>query len=801
MPNSIYLGIDFGTSHSSIAYVKSYGAADPRPQIDVSTVSIPVGDDGFATAERLPTVLASSMDGQRPGWIFGWEFFRQFWGRRQKTQLLRHGENFFHSVKSDLGTLRVYPHASSPDYRTPESVAAAIIKQLLEGAKKALPGHDVYKAKVVISVPASLSTLGREETLAAAKSAGLNLDNVDLVDEPVAALLDYLNSNKAAAVLMDGKLKNLLVFDYGGGTLDLSLVRASFDGANRSTGLRVLNLAISQYRRLGGDDIDKAIMETIVWPQIEKESGTVRSGLSSDVRAQVNDTLTPTVARQLKEEICRAIEQNADDDGEYSSHDLKVTKELHGDFDGIELPPRFEITAAEFEDIMRPFLADPLSDDNTASLSCSLLWPMLEVIDRGGLNPAQLDAVILHGGSCRNPLVRSLLSEHVGGTGHLFESATIEETPNLDTSVARGAALACYWKNERDVEIVAPIIAEGIGIMTLDDKPVTLVEANEDLPFPGEDETHTVGEDFYVPADNLERMLVPFFSGEETLRITNSILIDIPAGTKRGTKVAIKLRVERNKTLRWWCRIGKNKFFEAKPVNSPWASSLPSAEIKKLHDHRRAMRETLKTSGQVSSGMTLSEVSLLYNAGRSDDAELLVCDTIRRSGLTYSLANWLGLIAHQRGDKAGAVRWHGKAAEMAPSNAIIVGNYGCILQAAGRTQEAEAKMREALAKDPNLGYLYQWLGDMYRAQGNEERAQAEYGEALKIARKAVISAPDSADDWRRVANLSRRVGDYADATEADSRAARLAKSEKIGGDPRHVIAGPDSGVFSDEDAS
>ena len=97
----------------------------------------------------------------------------------------------------------------------------------------------------------------------------------------------------------------MLVFDYGGGTCDVALVKARFDPAARA-GLSVENLAISSYHRLGGDDIDRAVMDVVVWPQIA--SPAERAGLTLAARRLVEDTLVPTVARVLKERLCRAVE-------------------------------------------------------------------------------------------------------------------------------------------------------------------------------------------------------------------------------------------------------------------------------------------------------------------------------------------------------------------------------------------------------------------------------------------------------------------------------------------------------------
>jgi molecular chaperone DnaK len=521
----VYLGIDLGTSNSSIAYVLG---GDPRDavaqKIPVHVVKVSMDEEGGAKAERLPSVIASSLDRRSRKPLMGWEFFHELSGRKRKTGLLRHGETFFRSVKSDLGSLRVYPHACMTEFQTPEKVAAAILKRLLKEAEEALPGYNLKKAQVMISVPASLNTLGREHTLEAARLAGLDTDSIQLVDEPVAALLDWLNDGRAAGVLDTSQPKNVLVFDYGGGTLDLSLVRARFDPTNQTTGLHVENLAISQYRRLGGDDVDRAVMSEIVWPQIKEQRGTERDALPSDLRQQIEDTLTPTVARRLKEGICRKIKETSRE-GHRAARKLEHIEPLQVIFEEIELPRNFKITADGFQEVMWPFLMPPNEDvlaDEDLRRQC-LLVPVLEVLKRGGIETEELHALVLHGGSCRNPLVRELLTETFGDQTSLFHNTQVLETPDLDTSVAKGAALTAYWRHERDTHIVTPIIAEDIGILTLDDKPVKLLKSGQSLPFPDGDGVHEVPVPFYVPQSKLRHLLVPFYTGQHTRRITECL--------------------------------------------------------------------------------------------------------------------------------------------------------------------------------------------------------------------------------------------------------------------------------------
>jgi molecular chaperone DnaK len=299
--NKAFFGIDLGTSNSSIAYVVD----DPRQHKSqfITVEVVPANDAEGEKANRLPTLVSRNFtDKRKKRLLIGWEVLRAFAQHRRDNRPNRHGVDFFRSVKSDMGSNRVYPRAFSEDCNTPVKVSEKVVSHLIKLACGRLSSQDPRNAQVVITVPASFNALAREDTLQAAYAAGLQRGSVKLLDEPVAALLDLLNHSNAGLVLDSTEYKNLLVFDYGGGTCDLTLVRARFDDKTQ-TGLHVETLAISQYRQLGGDDIDRRVMSEVVWPQICDQSD--ESKLDRGTRRGVEDTLTHTVARGLKERLCR----------------------------------------------------------------------------------------------------------------------------------------------------------------------------------------------------------------------------------------------------------------------------------------------------------------------------------------------------------------------------------------------------------------------------------------------------------------------------------------------------------------
>lgn len=261
-----YFGIDLGTSSCSVAYVVD----DPRLRSQQLLSVLPVTfDRGGETSNRLPSVISVDLDERRderrkklPGVVRGWAFFQQLFDRKPPSPLLKRGRDYVSSAKSDLGGFKVYPHSKIPGVRTPVQATEKLIEEVIRATRSARAELDPTKSKVVVTVPASFSAIARAQTLEAIHGAGFRSEHVELLDEPIAALIDLLNSPDGAAFL-DETPRNVLIFDYGAGTCDLALVRVRFDSST-STGLSVQNLAISPYLRLGGDDVDRAVLDHVL---------------------------------------------------------------------------------------------------------------------------------------------------------------------------------------------------------------------------------------------------------------------------------------------------------------------------------------------------------------------------------------------------------------------------------------------------------------------------------------------------------------------------------------------------------
>lgn len=802
--NNLFFGIDLGTSQCSIAYV----ADNPRVRSEriITPVLVEVRQDALSAAvsDRVPSVIgADFFDRRRRNLLFGWDFLAMFdRRRRQPLEPLRRGHDFFHSVKSDMGTNRVYPFSQLPHGRTPVEITARLLEQLSRLASETNPDLDPRNGQVVMTVPASFSALAREDTLDAAGQAGFSRDRVELLDEPVAALLDTVN-HQSSATFLSNEFQHVLMFDYGGGTCDLALmgVRLRDDSP---LGLHLETLAISPYRKLGGDDIDRAIMNDIVWPAIC--SPEERSLLPTSVVASVSDTLIVPVARRLKEQICSDIQRlirqrKAWPDLARVRADVRL--EARFSVPGLTLPQRsYTMTAEEFGDVMRPFIEVPDDIDDPDDCPQSLVRPIWETIMKADLDFADLHRVILNGASCLNPFVRRLLETHLQAEGSLFSEVRISEAPSVTCSVARGAALACYWQHARGERLVAPIMPESLGVIVQDGRAEPIVTSGTQLPFPGRDALYDVSGRFFVPVNCGPEMLVPFYTGyagsPPAPRHAGTVKVKVPAGTPAGSDVSIKLRIDGDKTLQWWFSISNNAPERAESIRDPWTQQVPTLHERALSAHRRKLRELADADGPFPSAALLREAHLMQRAGDPEGAIIALNDVLERDGPSAVLLNLRALAFDDLGQQAKALADYKSAAEMSPDRPIAQGNYGCALEESGRLDEAVAAIRLALGMDPTLAYLYVRLARISRRQGREQDARRELQQAERFYKAAADQDPLNPESWSHVAYVREALGDYDGARKAADLARDAERFVRFGGNVSDVVSGTKETVSDEE---
>ncbi|MDR1642017.1 MAG: Hsp70 family protein [Clostridiales bacterium] len=464
------VGIDLGTSTSEIAYINSQGQPEP----------IPIEGESFI----MPSVVHINEHGIPEV------------GTDAKEKLLTEPESTFQEVKRLFGQGKKLT-ARGQEY-TPAKISSFILSHLVKRAEEHL-GEKVDRA--VITVPAYFTDKQRKETLEAGELAGLKVERI--INEPTAAALEYGLANMKST-------KNVLVYDLGGGTLDVTVLEL-FEG--------VCDVKSScGNNALGGKDFDELIMKHLV-------------KIHSDKRKPIPVT-EPRVANNLKRqaEICKKALSEAET--------YKVEMPFLKDRRGGTISVNETITRKEFEKLIGPLVSSTSEQIKTA-------------LGDAGLEKKDIDLVLLVGGSTRIPLVKAFLKEELD-----FEPETFVDP---DLAVVKGAAIQAgiidgVFKEEIVLSDVCPYtlsteVLDSYGSMTYCD---TLIPRNTTIPTK---QTKT----YQTAHDNQVIVRISAFQGEGEFPAENYLLgafelKGLPPGPKGSVDVDVTFEYDLNGVLKVYAK-------------------------------------------------------------------------------------------------------------------------------------------------------------------------------------------------------------------------------------------------------
>ena len=220
-------GIDLGTTNSSIAEIRWDPRQGGRPAI--RCLDIPQGDRGDCTGPLVPSIVSTA---GTPA-LVGWSAKRL--GARMGEIGCQAERDIFVGTKNEMGLLRKYSEAPA-GFQTPPEIASHILRFLLGSA---LGDDPAAPDAIAIGVPASFQTAQRKDTIEAARMASLEIPEGALLDEPTAAFLDWIATHGTSELgLAPNRPANVLVFDFGGGTCDVAILRVTASAGDGRLGRR-----------------------------------------------------------------------------------------------------------------------------------------------------------------------------------------------------------------------------------------------------------------------------------------------------------------------------------------------------------------------------------------------------------------------------------------------------------------------------------------------------------------------------------------------------------------------------------
>lgn len=504
------IGIDLGTTNSAVAVMEGQSAKIiPNKEGQNTTPSIfAIGKDG----KRLVGVTAKRQAVTNPeNTIYS---AKRFIGHTYEEVKNEIGNYPYKIVKADNGDVAFEIDGKK---HSPQEVSAAILTYLKQTAEEYL-GQTITEA--VITVPAYFNDAQRQATKDAGRIAGLNVKRI--INEPTAAALAYGCEKK--------KNGTIAVFDFGGGTFDISILEIQ-DGV-------IEVKSTSGDNKLGGDDVDEVIINFLV-DEFKRDT-------SIDLRKN------KMALQRLKEEAEKAKKElssltETEINLPYITADESGPKHLS-----------VKMTRAKLESLC-------------ADIFKRLIEPCKQAMSDAQLSASQIDEVILVGGSTRMPKVQDIVKDFFGKAPN--------KSVNPDEVVALGAAIqgGILTGSVNDV-LLLDVTPLSLGIETLGGVATKLIERNTTIPT-------KKSQVFSTAENNQDSVEIHIVQGERELASANKSLgrfklEGIPAAPRGTPQIEVTLDIDANGILNVTAKDkGTGKEQSIKITNS---SGLSEDEIQRM---------------------------------------------------------------------------------------------------------------------------------------------------------------------------------------------------------------------------
>lgn len=698
------LGIDLGTTKTAVAFAQF--------DADAGTLRcecLKFAQNDGTNRVAVPSAVAITADGST---VFG----AQALALRGKKGALPE-KNLFYETKNLIGLRYTYARAPK-EFRTPTEIASQLLQHLREGIDDPVAGK--AKLPVVLAVPASFHGAQRTATMCAAVKpfAAKCARDVRLLDEPYAAFVDlkFRSPDRADALLREGA--NILVFDFGGGTCDVAIFHID---AVRGGTLGARLVGTSRYHRLGGGDIDRAIVHDVLIPRLIEENGIDRFEVSwYDKRRKLEPRLLE-VAERLKIALShrlaalRAAGMPASDDEVVRSVEMAI------DWNDQVLPLKQpSLSVEQFNKLMRPFLdADPPPEAGDEYVQRSSLFaPIAQALLRARMEPDDIHGILLCGSSSLLPTVQDALKKKFPESQHVL----LGNAEELQGTVARGAALQALSLQVLGEPIIAPVCSADLSLRVVTGS-VPLMRAGDAVP--NASRTQTI----LRPPRNSKRSHVPLAIEvvADNNRIVGRSIWTLPAPVSTNDRLALEWTMDDNQCVE--LRLSRMDDPNTEPFVHRFDAPIMHRDPGQIVRCRMLEREEDIRNDKI----PRADFGNVFEKHARDCAALgeyekalhFIGLSMQEQGQTQNLLNLRGIYRERIGDRDGAMDSYHQAGDWSTTKF----NSGLLHYKNGQLTEALADVDIALQNEANRAYR-SLRGDILKKMGKNDEARLEWQDAI-----------------------------------------------------------------------
>lgn len=738
-----YVGIDFGTS-TTVVSIASYDKTNKVIVVEPMRLDQLLEDGTKYQSEKLPSVIAW----YRNTFLVGE-------GASNLKYKLQKGKDIWYSFKMEIGEDlgAKYYNSSVKNFNgisiiNPKDCVKVFFMYLKMLIERYCTAHNLsHNICYAVSIPASFEANQRKELMEALETNGMTLTKQSLIDEPNAAFISYVHESQQSEkplVINANYNPKVLVFDFGGGTCDISILEIG----KSVSGLYSKNLAISKFTKLGGDDVDRYISFHYLLPRfLEKNNKNASDFITSE--RQFMATQLYKVAERLKIQISKslAVKMNdlkmSSDKNSTEKYTINVPIEVSTS-KGKLTQFDFYLTYKELTDTMANFLKERNSATTFSGEEeyNNIYMPINSAISKANIDIDELDYVLLIGGSAQSPYIQESLNNH-------FPNATILVPQDLQTHVSQGAAIHSLLMNGINKCIIQPITSEPIIVLTLGQNKMVM-PAGTVIP------SDVVTIDDLVTAREGQTVIeLPICVGNKDKMLYN-LKITKSGGFPKNSKVTLSMEINADKLLQVSAScLGESCMIE--PQNPFANKELTSEERMVLAAERKANIESEQNGGRPSQ-KTLEDLREAYkNAGNDFKA----AETYE---LQYSMypdscnTNNIGVLYHNAGNYTKAIEFYNLALEESPRSHVTLSNLGHTYYLQGNIQKAEECLTKAHEIAPYHGITLIKLAQLEARQGKQQDARKHKEEAYEVLKKQWDKRTLSKVEQGWFSSLARELG-------------------------------------------